>query len=340
VDVRKYWAEPNKQLEELLSMSMPIPKLTRKVRIATMSVFLGFGLASCADESDQMEEPIQAEGESQLEESMQEEGVSLDGSDDMEVSEEDGEEIDEDLVIETDDETPLEADGEEESDQENKDFLVDDSIEDDSSLSDDEAVAGDQEELATQEEISEDTETVSDMLDQEDQVQNTVETAPVETNTVSSESTGNTGTYVIQSGDTLGKISSRIYGTASRWSELAQANGISDPTKIFPGDELSFELIGQTASRFAKAVENMATKEIVVEQGDTLSSIAKKVIGGHASWKQIYAYNKDKVSDPNKIEVGMRLTYVPSEEMVKLAGVNGSPQNSEPGEEFAAKNSE
>ena len=84
----------------------------------------------------------------------------------------------------------------------------------------------------------------------------------------------------------------------------------------------------------------MATKEIVVEQGDTLSSIAKKVIGGHASWKQIYAYNKDKVSDPNKIEVGMRLTYVPSEEMVKLAGVNGSPQNSEPGEEFAAKNSE
>ncbi len=36
-------------------------------------------------------------------------------------------------------------------------------------------------------------------------------------------------TYVVKSGDTLGKISKLMYGTTAKWQKLADYNGISDP---------------------------------------------------------------------------------------------------------------
>lgn len=45
-------------------------------------------------------------------------------------------------------------------------------------------------------------------------------------------------TYVVQSGDTLGKISRKFYGTAGSWGRIAEANGISDPRKIKVGMKL------------------------------------------------------------------------------------------------------
>lgn len=338
-------------------MSRPIPQLTRKVRIATMSVFLGFGLVSCADESEQMEEPIQSEGFSQ-EELEQDENVSLEETDGVEVADqeeveesdlgEDIGEVDEDLVIQSDDQTPLEEEEEAQEEAENKDFLVDDSIEEDSSLPLDESMAGDQEEqdvMIGQEEPADEQEALAET--QKDQAEIERVSAPVEaeqpeeTANVATNS-GNNGRYIIQKGDTLGVISTRIYGTAKRWSELAAQNNIQDPTKIFPGDELSFELIGQAAERFAEQLESITKKVVVVEAGDTLGSIAKQVLGANASWKQIYAYNKDQIQDPNVIQIGMRLNYVASEEMAQVSGVNGSPQNSEAenNEEFAAQGSE
>lgn len=49
---------------------------------------------------------------------------------------------------------------------------------------------------------------------------------------------------------------------------------------------------------------DMKDKEYVVEQGDNLSSIGKKI---GISWKDIYAANKDKIKDPNHIEPGWKL---------------------------------
>jgi LysM repeat protein len=43
--------------------------------------------------------------------------------------------------------------------------------------------------------------------------------------------------YLIQKGDTLGKISSNLYGTPRKWRELQQKNSelIQDPNRIFAG---------------------------------------------------------------------------------------------------------
>lgn len=334
-----------------LPMSKSINKFSRGARRATLSVFLGFGLTSCADDSGQVEDPIQNDEVATTEYSQQEDmygdsNVSLDSDDGIVTANE----IDEDLVIQSDDEAPLEydqlSDNPDEEIAQNKDFLLDDSVEEDSSLPADSYVAGDavenqeptyqaeesaDEMLATAEESYPSEDTYQAEEADNSQVQNTVSEPAYQ-----AEKTGNSGVYVIQAGDSLGKISTKIYGTAQRWMELAQANNISDPRKIFPGDELSFELIGDSAARFAKALSTVITKEVVVSHGDTLASLAKQVLGPKASWKQLYAYNKAKISNPNRIFVGMRLKYVPSEEIAKISGVNGSPQNTVEGEQIAA----
>lgn len=48
----------------------------------------------------------------------------------------------------------------------------------------------------------------------------------------------------------------------------------------------------------------MAQQTYTVESGDSLSLIAKKVWGDMSRWKEIYEANKDKISDPNVIQVG------------------------------------
>lgn len=47
-------------------------------------------------------------------------------------------------------------------------------------------------------------------------------------------------TYVVQPGDTLAKIAKAVYGDASRWPEIFEANrdSISDPDVIQVGQEL------------------------------------------------------------------------------------------------------
>lgn len=46
------------------------------------------------------------------------------------------------------------------------------------------------------------------------------------------------GTYTVQSGDTLSGIALKLLGDAQRYAELAALNGISDPSKIYPGQVL------------------------------------------------------------------------------------------------------
>lgn len=120
---------------------------------------------------------------------------------------------------------------------------------------------------------------------------------------------GDHSMYVVRSGDSLGRIASRIYGSSSSWQTLASANGLSAPYVIFPGDELKFDLSSAKAKKFATSyVHNRKT--ITVRKGDTLSSLAEQVFGSPAEWKMFLSYNKDKISNPNRITTGMTLGYV------------------------------
>lgn len=116
-------------------------------------------------------------------------------------------------------------------------------------------------------------------------------------------------TYVVQSGDTLARIASRIYGNFSNWQAIASANGLNAPYVIFPGDELRFPLTNAKAKTFADKAQQ-SRKTITVRQGDTLSTLAEQVFGSAYSWKVFLSYNKDKISNPHRIAAGMKLAYV------------------------------
>lgn len=50
--------------------------------------------------------------------------------------------------------------------------------------------------------------------------------------------------YTIKSGDNLSKVSKLFYGTANKYPEIAKANGMDNPDKIQPGQEISLPVIG------------------------------------------------------------------------------------------------
>jgi nucleoid-associated protein YgaU len=47
-------------------------------------------------------------------------------------------------------------------------------------------------------------------------------------------------TYEVKPGDSLSKIAKRVYGNASDWKKIFEANTdvVKDPDKIFPGQKL------------------------------------------------------------------------------------------------------
>jgi len=47
------------------------------------------------------------------------------------------------------------------------------------------------------------------------------------------------GKYTVQKGDSLWNISVNVYGTGFRWTEIAQANNLSNPNLIFTGNVLT-----------------------------------------------------------------------------------------------------
>ena len=74
------------------------------------------------------------------------------------------------------------------------------------------------------------------------------------------ENAQNTGTYIVQSGDTLSGIADR-YGTT--YQHLAAINGIADSDLIYPGDVIVID-----------GVESGSGQTYTIQSGDTLSGIA------------------------------------------------------------------
>lgn len=96
-----------------------------------------------------------------------------------------------------------------------------------------------------------------------------------------------TGTYTVQSGDTLSGIAAK-FGTT--YQNLAAINGIGDPNQIWPGQVLK---VTGTASQ---------ESTYYVQAGDTLSSIAAK-FGTTVS--NLVSINH--ISNPNVIYVGQKI---------------------------------
>ena len=66
---------------------------------------------------------------------------------------------------------------------------------------------------------------------------------------------GSKMSYIVQKGDSLVKIATRIYGNPTKWTEIANFTGLANPKLIYPGDVVYYQLTDQTLA-FASAYES------------------------------------------------------------------------------------
>ncbi|MFQ5825203.1 MAG: LysM peptidoglycan-binding domain-containing protein [bacterium] len=103
--------------------------------------------------------------------------------------------------------------------------------------------------------------------------------------------------YTVQKGDWLSKIAKKVYSDVMKYKEIFEANRkiIKDPNLIYPGQRL----------RIPHAKEEC--EYYVVQTGDWLSKIAKKVYGDVMKYMEIFEANRKIIKDPNLIYPGQRL---------------------------------
>lgn len=74
-----------------------------------------------------------------------------------------------------------------------------------------------------------------------------------------------------------------------------------------------------TSTQKATSAQKAATKTHTVKRGDTLWALAKKYYGSGAKYPTIYNANRDKIKNPNLIQIGWVLT-IPSAAGASAAG--------------------
>lgn len=130
---------------------------------------------------------------------------------------------------------------------------------------------------------------------------------------------GKFSVYVVGPGDSLSKIARRLYGDKNEWRMLAQVNDIDNPSRILPGQVIRFPADERTAN-FRNNLDR-AKERVVVQAGDTLGGLARKLMGSTSYWKALWQMNADKVSNPNMIRTNQVLYYF---DMSKVEATTGT----------------
>ncbi len=78
------------------------------------------------------------------------------------------------------------------------------------------------------------------------------------------------------------------------------------PPEAVAAMEAARKQVAEAQKRAAEA-EKAKPKTYVVQPGDSLSKIAKNVLGDAKRWPEIFELNKDKIKDPNLIYPGQEL---------------------------------
>lgn len=105
--------------------------------------------------------------------------------------------------------------------------------------------------------------------------------------------------YIVSKNDTLWVISWALYGTPSRHGELAQINGIADPTNLRTGTALSVPIDGLRCT----------PRRYKIKKDDTYLKLAIEHLGNSSRWSDIAKLNS---VEPTKLRTGMDI-FVPGD---------------------------
>lgn len=118
-------------------------------------------------------------------------------------------------------------------------------------------------------------------------------------------------THKVASGEMLGDISRKYYGTTRHYKKIMKANGITDARTLTVGKVLIIpDLAEEKVAPETVAPETVTDGKFhVVRKGETLSDISKKYYGTVKLHKFIMKAND--ISDADRILVGQRLRIPP-----------------------------
>jgi len=125
--------------------------------------------------------------------------------------------------------------------------------------------------------------------------------------------------YTVKSGDKLSLIASKFYPghTQTGIQSILDANKdqLSDANTLKVGMILKIPASAPAANVAAHGTD-VATGDAakpgegsfyVVQSGDTLERIARKLYSDGSRWRELFEMNKDTLSDPHNLRVGMKL---------------------------------
>lgn len=118
--------------------------------------------------------------------------------------------------------------------------------------------------------------------------------------------------YRVKPGDTLSGIAASQLGDEGRWRELYDLNRdrVAAPSLIRPGMTLRLPGAGAGEARpihRRAAVGAPATTIHAVQEGESLSLLARRYLGSAQRWPEIYYLNSHKIANPQWIYPGQRL---------------------------------
>ena len=110
-----------------------------------------------------------------------------------------------------------------------------------------------------------------------------------------------TGTrYTVERGDDLWSLAERFYGAGRDWRKIAAANPdllTGGPDRLEPGWRLLIPDVEKSPT----------SPTVVVEPGDSLSSIAHRLWSDADRWPEVYEANRFQLDDPDELPVGLTL---------------------------------
>ena len=150
--------------------------------------------------------------------------------------------------------------------------------------------------------------------------------------------------YFAKPSETLKSISTKIYGDASKVSELRKGNGIFASRGVLPGDKVYYNSPTRPtddASIMSYYEEKGITPQVYIAQdGDRLRPVSEKLLGYSAAWKEIWSSNSfDSKGD---LAPGTEIRYfkdegVSSPSKAILADSGAEPQSPPPPPAAAAE---
>ena len=116
--------------------------------------------------------------------------------------------------------------------------------------------------------------------------------------------------YTVRPGDSIWRIADDVLGDGNRWRELRELNPrtIASDGTVAVGAVLALPSGANAAApRQTPPSRAERPRTYTVQAGDSLSEIAKNVLGDGNRWRDILEVNRDVIELPNEIYPGLRL---------------------------------